>query len=181
MTAEALMMKHILETLQEDIKESNERLEFLLDKGMHEELEQEEAYSDFLHRDYNRAMNLFYSFSNNSTSRPKRITISALSRFQEYEIVNFIDQEQTREYREKLSKYIYAGTDITLNRWRQLAEGTTYIIHKTNLLIEKQGDSLLSKFPQEGHWHLLDEDGSDADRRIFEMLGARKLFQLHSE
>lgn len=167
-TVKTLMYQYLIEDLEEQIELCNQRVQMLNDDNDLENAiyEQKQALKweeqlKHLHK-YLEAEENIYS------NRPSYIEISHFDNF-----TNKITTDELNSMQLDGEEYYYKSSGIKLRDWRQLDEGKLYIIG--NLTIERFGNVLMSKYPQETIWYELSES-FDSDQRIFDTYNDKEVY-----
>lgn len=167
-TAKTLMYQYLIDDLEEQIEYANQRVDMLnadndLENAIYEQKQvmKWEEQLKHLHK-YLEAEEKVYS------NRPSYIEISHFDNF-----TNKITTDELNSMQLDGEEYYYKSSGIKLRDWRQLDEGKLYIIG--NLTIERIGNVLMSKYPQESIWYELSES-FDSDQRIFDTYNDKEVY-----
>ena len=169
-TVNTALYRYLINELEDSVKLAEQRVEILNNDGDYKNalLEEKSLMND--REKLNHLNQYLKQESSSSTSVPCRIEISHFDKY-----ANKITTECLNccQLDEDASNYYYTKSNVKLRDWRQLEEGVEYII--SNLTIKRDGNKLLSVYPQERMWHELNEN-FDSDKMIFEMYGNKEVY-----
>lgn len=158
-SVETLMYKSLLANTEEEIRYSRDRIIVLDELGDTESLDSEKNFLATLEAKKEQLTNFLEASLTGSSSHPSRIVIASINKFgEEYGSVEL----SSEPLNDKAKDYYLEKTNFQLKDYKLIPEGE--IFRCGNMLIQKNGEDVISKYPKETMWYPLDDDfPSDAD------------------
>lgn len=151
-TKETLLYKHLIAELKDDLFYAEQRVDMMKsDSDFGTELIFEQKEMERIKEKINTLEGYLQESVNTHVNHPVVVEMSYINKFNQKKKHIHLESNQLDD-----EKFYLEESGILLQDWMKLDEGRIYIVD--NLSLQRQGDVLFSKYPQESMWYHLNDD-----------------------